>query len=77
MIIKTEIVSKIGEVIRELRLEKNLSQEEFADQCSIHRTYLGCIERGEKVVTINTLKKITDALGLTLTQFFKITESHK
>ena len=37
---------RLGKTIRSLRKEKGYSQEELADRCGIHRTYLGQIERG-------------------------------
>lgn len=51
-----------------------LSQEEFADQCGLHRTYIGAIERGEKTVTIETALKLAKALNLTLSQIFAALE---
>lgn len=49
--------------LRALRAERGLSQEEFADRCDLHRTYIGAIERGERNVTLNTLHSIARALG--------------
>ncbi|HZT40851.1 MAG TPA: helix-turn-helix transcriptional regulator [Chthonomonadaceae bacterium] len=57
-------------MIRQLRREQGLSQEEFADLCGLHRTYVGAIERGEKTVTIETAYKIVSALNLSLSAFF-------
>ena len=56
--------------MRRLRLEQGYSQERFAELCGLHRTYIGSIERGEKVVTIVTADKLAAALGLTLTGLF-------
>lgn len=61
---------KIGRVLRELRLEAGLSQEELAEMCGLHRTYIGSIERAEKNVTIQTVEKLTDALNISLSAFF-------
>ncbi len=65
----------LGRLIRRLRLEAGMSQEEFAEQCGLHRTYIGFIERGEKTITIETANKLAQALGLTLAQLFKELES--
>ncbi|MGI8502562.1 MAG: helix-turn-helix domain-containing protein [Hassallia sp.] len=62
---------RLGILIRQLRLKTGMSQEEFADLCGLHRTYIGFIERGEKTITIETANKIAQALGLTLAQLFK------
>ena len=45
-----------GEKVAELRRKQHLSQEELADKCGIHRTYIGSIERGEKSPTLNTIE---------------------
>ncbi|MBW4569084.1 MAG: helix-turn-helix domain-containing protein [Tolypothrix carrinoi HA7290-LM1] len=62
---------RLGILIRQLRLQTKMSQEEFADLCGLHRTYIGFIERGEKTITIETANKIAQALGLTLAQLFQ------
>jgi transcriptional regulator with XRE-family HTH domain len=50
-----------------LRHERNLrgiSQEQLADLCGLHRTYVGGIERGERNITLTTLERIGHALGI-------------
>ena len=42
-----------------------LSQEELADLASLHRTYVGSIERAERNVSIDNIEKLAVALGLT------------
>jgi transcriptional regulator with XRE-family HTH domain len=65
------LATRVGAIIRRLRLEAGLSQEAFADLCGLHRTYVGCVERGEKVITIETANKIAGALGISLAQLFE------
>lgn len=50
--------------LRALRVRQRLSQEEFAERCGLHRTYIGAIERGERNLTLKTLGEIADALGV-------------
>jgi transcriptional regulator with XRE-family HTH domain len=50
--------------LRKIRLGQNLSQEEAAEKCRLHRTYIGAIERGERNITLNTLQQIALALGV-------------
>jgi transcriptional regulator with XRE-family HTH domain len=57
---------RFGAIMRQMRAEAGLSQEEFAVRCQLHRTYIGSIERGEKNVTLETATKIANALGVTL-----------
>ncbi|MBX3278523.1 MAG: helix-turn-helix transcriptional regulator [Acidobacteria bacterium] len=66
---------RVGNLIRRLRTDKGLSQETFADLCGLHRTYVGCIERGEKNITIETADKVAHALSLTLAQLFQELET--
>lgn len=55
----------IAENIRQRRQAMGLSQEALADNCGVHRTYIGSLERGERNLTVNTLAKVADALGCT------------
>lgn len=68
--VRRPLAQQFGALIRRLRLDKGLSQEEFADLCGLHRTYIGSIERGEKTVTIDTAAKLAHALGFPLSQLF-------
>lgn len=65
------LAQRMGVVIRALRAEANLSQEELAARCGLHRTYIGSIERGEKTITIETAQKLARAFDITLTQLFE------
>jgi transcriptional regulator with XRE-family HTH domain len=68
---KRPLPIRFGELIRRLRQKAELSQEELAGVCEIHRTYVGFIERGEKTVTIETANTLALALGLTLSELFR------
>ncbi|MGR5986153.1 helix-turn-helix domain-containing protein [Bacillus cytotoxicus] len=65
-----ELIKKLGERIRLLRKEQNLSQERLGELSNIHTNHIGAIERGEKNVTIESLAKITNGLGITLEELF-------
>lgn len=54
----------IADNVRRLRKAKGLSQEELAEVCGYHRTYVGGIERGERNITIATLEALAGALGV-------------
>ncbi|WP_066837191.1 helix-turn-helix domain-containing protein [Rufibacter ruber] len=58
-----------GEVMRELRKGKGLSQEELAFRCGLDRTYISLLERGLRVPTIVTLFKVSEALGIRPEEF--------
>lgn len=69
-----ELSIRIGEGIRELRKAKELSQEELADQASMHYTYIGKVERGEKNLSLESLVKITKVLDISLGEFFNLVD---
>lgn len=50
--------------VRELRQQQGLSQEEFADRCGLHRTYVGSVERGERNISIDNIARIAKSLGV-------------
>ena len=52
--------------IRNYRRKRNLSQEEFAEICGLHRTYVGSVERGERNVTLSTLEVFAETLRVTI-----------
>jgi transcriptional regulator with XRE-family HTH domain len=56
------ILKQIGSNIRKLRLKANLSQEQLAELASLHRTYIGAVERGERNVSAVNIGRIAKAL---------------
>jgi transcriptional regulator with XRE-family HTH domain len=65
-----EISEIVGSKVRQMRVTKQISQEELAFRANIHRAYIGQIERAELNVTVKTLAKIADGLGVEITAFF-------
>ena len=61
-------LSRLGQRIRALRMERGFSQEEFAELAGLHRTYIGGIERGERNVGFVNLLALSKALGISLSQ---------
>ncbi len=62
---------KLGNKIRELRKLKNLSQEAFADEVGLDRTYIGGIERGERNIATLNLMRIAIVLNIEMGQLFQ------
>ncbi|MDX9976351.1 helix-turn-helix domain-containing protein [Thiopseudomonas denitrificans] len=56
----------LAENIKSFRREKGFSQEELAEQCGLHRTYIGSVERHERNVTLSTLEVLALTLGVTV-----------
>jgi transcriptional regulator with XRE-family HTH domain len=67
----------IGKRIETLRKQKSLSQLKFSYEAEMERTYLNHIEKGRKNISVNTLQKITNALNISLKDFFDSTEFSK
>nr|BDD44658.1 transcriptional regulator [bacterium] len=63
-----------GKKLRELREALGMSQEGFADQMEIHRTYLGGLERGERNPTLTVIVRVADALGVRPSELFELLE---
>lgn len=54
----------VGRNLRRYRLERGFSQEAFAEEMGVHRTYFSSVERGERNLTLQTLEKIAAFLGV-------------
>jgi transcriptional regulator with XRE-family HTH domain len=67
----TSVQLAVGEAIRRIRAAKGYSQDSFADAIKMHRAYYGSIERGERNLTLSTLKRVSEGLGTTLAEIFK------
>ena len=65
------IVVRFGQRIRELRKEKGLSQEAFAAECGLDRTYVSGIERGKRNVSLRNIEVIAKALGISISELTK------
>jgi transcriptional regulator with XRE-family HTH domain len=58
------VSSAFGDVVRELRLRRGLSQEALSFACGRHRTYVSLLERGRSSPTLDTLWMLAAALGV-------------
>lgn len=56
--------------VRHFRKLNALSQDELADLCGLHRTYIGSVERGERNITLLNAEKIALSLNEPLISFF-------
>lgn len=66
-----EICQLFGSRVRELRKEKEMSQEELAFKASISPAHLGQIERAQKSPTLNTISEIAKGLNVPITALFE------
>jgi transcriptional regulator with XRE-family HTH domain len=68
---KNTDLETVSKLIKELRLEKGFSQEEFSHLIQIDRKYASLIEKGDKNLSILMLKKITRGLEISMEDFFR------
>ncbi|MEC2020203.1 MULTISPECIES: helix-turn-helix domain-containing protein [Bacillus] len=61
-----QFLNALGRKIKQLRVEKDWSQERLGFKSNLDRTYIGGIERGERNLTVLNLKKIADALEVSV-----------
>lgn len=54
----------LADNMRRLRAERSLSQEEFADQCGLHRTYISDVERCTRNISIDNIERIAEAFEI-------------
>jgi transcriptional regulator with XRE-family HTH domain len=68
------LAQRIGKALRVRREAAGYSQEAFADQIAMHRTYYSAIERGEKNMQLDTLQRICRGLGTKLWEVLRDAE---
>jgi transcriptional regulator with XRE-family HTH domain len=68
--IMKDISKKFGQRVRDLRKAKGLSQEALAERADLHYTYIGGVERGERNLSLKSIKKIADALDIVVRGLF-------
>ena len=64
------ITQKVGQRIKDLRTELGVSQEKLALKAEIDRIYLAGVESGKRNLSIKSLEKIINALGVSFHDFF-------
>lgn len=61
----------MGARIKELRLSKEMTQNDLAARCDFEKASMSRIEAGKTNITILTLHKISKALNIDIMEFFK------
>lgn len=65
------IKEKFGYKVKELRQARNLSQEKFALQIDMDRTYLASVESGKRNISLENISKIAVGLEISLEELFR------
>jgi len=66
-----DVKHRLGSNLRRLREAKELSQEKFAFEAGIHRTYVSDLERGARNPTITVVERLAEALGVTASDLLR------
>jgi len=62
------LLYEFGERIKQLRLQKNISQEKLSFLTGFHRTYIGMIERGERNISISNIAVFAKVFELNISE---------
>jgi len=65
------ITEQLGSRIQELRKKTGLSQEKFALQIGMDRTYFASVEAGKRNIAVKNIKKIADGFGVSISELFE------
>lgn len=57
---------KVGQKIRELRMQRNLSQEYLAEKCNLSSAYISYVEQGKKRISLKSIIIIADFFNVTV-----------
>ena len=71
------IKDKVGQRIKELRLELGVSQEALGNKAGVDRTYVTDVENGRRNVSVEILEKLIIALEISFQDFFTSKEFKK
>lgn len=66
-----ELQRRLGERLRELRLKRGWTQDEFADKSGFHRAQVGAFERGEMNLTLASLFLLAQTLQVKIPELFR------
>ncbi|QDW20344.1 helix-turn-helix domain-containing protein [Flavobacterium sp. KBS0721] len=68
---KKTIQQKVGKRIQEIRIEKNITQQDLAAKCNFEKSNMSRLEKGNANATLSTLEKVCDALQIDYVELFK------
>ena len=67
---QTDIMIRFGQAVRKIRRDQRISQEELAERCGLHRTYISDVELGKRNVSLENIERIAISLNRSLVELF-------
>jgi transcriptional regulator with XRE-family HTH domain len=67
-VINEHLISEFGQRIKQLRNQKNLSQEKLSFTTGFHRTYIGMIERGERNISLTNMAVFAKVFEMSISE---------
>lgn len=67
---QTDIMVRFGQAVRNIRRAQGISQEELAERCGLHRTYISDVELGKRNVSLENIERIATSLNKSLVDLF-------
>lgn len=71
-----DIIRIFGMNLRKYRQRLGVSQEEFAERCGLHRTYISSIECFQRNVSLENVQRIADALHVEVYRLFIVEDDN-
>lgn len=65
-----DIIKVFGNNLKKYRMAIGMSQEEFAEKCGLHRTYISAVECYRRSISLENIQRIADALGIETYKLF-------
>ena len=62
---------RLGRRIKQVRIDKGMSQKDLAYEADLDRSYIASVENGQRNISIVNIEKITKALGVSLSTLFR------
>jgi transcriptional regulator with XRE-family HTH domain len=62
---REQLLQRFGQRLKTLRLERGVSQERLAELAGLHRAYISGVEVGRRNISLWTLHRLANALGIT------------
>jgi transcriptional regulator with XRE-family HTH domain len=69
--LRNSLQIKVGKRIQEIRIEKNLSQQDLAAKCNFEKSNMSRLEAGRSNATLSTLEVVSNALEVDVIELFR------